>query len=274
MVSREVLKEVYQDTVAKCNTRYRALMPPDSSIYSYDAHKSDRIVSRYGPSHMVVRVVNMDTLVACEQYRDRKVCALNMASFITPGGGVVNGAMAQEEELFRRTNYFQTLLKSMYPMHRPNVVYSPRVTIIKDHKYQNHHDPFSCAFIAAAAIKNPRINGDQYHNLTDHDLMTSVVDNLFSCANYYQYDVLVLGALGCGAYHNPTRAVIEIFNEALKRYAGCFQEVVFAVYSVKDTNFDQFSQYIKYAPESLTTETQMSSLFIDSWIDFPPLPEK
>jgi uncharacterized protein (TIGR02452 family) len=36
-------------------------------------------------------------------------CVLNMASRQHPGGGVLNGAGAQEENLFRRTNLFMSL---------------------------------------------------------------------------------------------------------------------------------------------------------------------
>ena len=68
-----------------------------------------------------------------------------MASRQNPGGGVINGAGAQEETIFRRTNLFKSLYqfapyaaqygvkkcKYQYPMDRNfGGIYSPGITIL------------------------------------------------------------------------------------------------------------------------------------------------
>mmetsp|Transcript_29158 Transcript_29158/g.62705 ORF Transcript_29158/g.62705 Transcript_29158/m.62705 type:complete len:104 (-) Transcript_29158:183-494(-) len=44
-------------------------------------------------------------------------------------------------------------------------------------------------------------------------------------------DTIVLGAFGCGAFHNPAKDVATCFCEMLQsdEFAGCFRRVVFAI---------------------------------------------
>ena len=70
------------------------------------------------------------------------------------------------------------------------------------------------------------------------------IDNIFRVAFLIQKDTLVLGALGCGVYGNRAIDVINIFNQYLVKYNGCFKKIVFAVYSVRDDNFEYFDQFI------------------------------
>ena len=58
-----------------------------------------------------VKIENIDCLLAAEKLLNDGYhpAVLNMASRQNPGGGVQTGAGAQEENLFRRTNLFQSL---------------------------------------------------------------------------------------------------------------------------------------------------------------------
>ena len=59
----------------------------------------------------------LDTVSAIQKWSQLgKVCALNMASHKRPGGGVENGARAQEECLFRCSNLFDVVSKDFYPL--------------------------------------------------------------------------------------------------------------------------------------------------------------
>ena len=53
--------------------------------------------------------------------------------------------------------------------------------------------------------------------------------SLLAVAAEGAYDVVVLGALGCGAFRNPCEEVARMFAELLCCYAGCFSKIVFAV---------------------------------------------
>lgn len=62
---------------------------------------------------------------------------------------------------------------------------------------------------------------------------------------------LVLGALGCGAFHNPPADVAEVLRVALSCYKGCFEQVVIAILGRGDnyTAFEScFNQKLERFP--------------------------
>ena len=71
--------------------------------------KADEIDSK--KEKTIVEVLNIDCLEAVRLLQDKgfNPALLNMASRRNPGGGVIKGAGAQEETIFRRTNLFRSL---------------------------------------------------------------------------------------------------------------------------------------------------------------------
>ena len=99
-----------------------------------------------------IKVLNKDCLECAQalcNFGDDQVCVLNMASGSNPGGGVINGAGAQEEYLFRCTDYYRFLFQyakdfapqeygiTPNPNHRYPLdnnfggIYSPKVTVFR-----------------------------------------------------------------------------------------------------------------------------------------------
>ena len=77
-------------------------------------------------NNMTVIVENEDVLVSAEQYIGKgSMVILNMTSCYNPGGGVERGSMAQEEEIFRRSNYLLSLPESFYPL-KPRIFLASR----------------------------------------------------------------------------------------------------------------------------------------------------
>lgn len=247
-MSRSQLIKVYEDTKQKCLSGYYGnLKQTKSFLFAKDdiRFKSMKLEKKFTSTK--IEIINEDVLIVAQSLATNgtKVLTLNLASDKHPGGGVENGAMAQEEELFRRTNYFMFLPKSFYPINKTNVIYSPDVMVVKDDNYRNLKTPFYTSMIAAAAIRHPRLNQcGLYEKPYDKQVMTETIENIFRTAYLLGYDTLVLGALGCGAFGNPAIEVISIFNECLKKYNGCFKHIAFAVLSKRDDNFDLFSKYI------------------------------
>ena len=96
----------------------------------------------------IVKVENIDCLLAAENLLKEGYhpAVLNMASRQNPGGGVQNGAGAQEENLFRRSNLFQSLYqfapfasnfglhksKYQYPLDRNfGGIFTPHATVLR-----------------------------------------------------------------------------------------------------------------------------------------------
>lgn len=199
---------------------------------------------------MKVTVVDKDCLVAAKELVDKgkKPAVLNMASFIMPGGGVINGSSAQEEDLFRRTNLFNSLYQfhtvglnygikqreERYPLHyNYGAIYTPSVTVFKaseSHNYELLDEPFDISVISAAAVKKPPIDKDGKLPYWVVTVLKNKVRQILSVALENGHTTLVLSAFGCGAYGTPPSEMAKIFNEIITReFNGYFEEIVFAI---------------------------------------------
>lgn len=125
------------------------------------------------------KVVNQDCLAYAKYLLDKDgsddLCVLNMASAKNPGGGVYGGAGAQEEYLFRCSDYFRFLFQYADPAmfdcekeygipHNPHHsyplkrnfggVYSHGVTVFRDTEANGYallDSPWQVNFVAVAA---------------------------------------------------------------------------------------------------------------------------
>ena len=174
---------------------------------------------------------------------------LNMANRHNPGGGVINGAGAQEETIFRRTNLFLSLyqyasyaeryglLKSehQYPMDRNfGGIYSPKVSIFREceaNGYKLMSQPREVSFISVAGINHPELDNNgmiipPLVNVTKNKIRTILRIGL-----QHDHDSLVLGALGCGAFRNPPRHIAKLFHEVIEEqeFKNKYKYIVFAI---------------------------------------------
>jgi len=213
-------------------------------------------------------VYNMDTLdcaiMLSEKYPSSKICVLNMANPHHAGGGVENGAIAQEESIFRRSNYFQTLTQDLYPIKANELIYSPKVHVSRRSEKDNFtyyanvniNKGYYFSFIASCAPIDPVLNAYTYNNY--YKLMYNKVCHILDVAIENNHDCVLLGALGCGAFNNPKEIVAKIFSEVVlneRKYNGFFKEVSFAilknVYGKGNVGeVDNFDVFGKYFPQS------------------------
>ncbi len=121
-----------------------------TSIKSIFYDKEFRIVPASTTKNKTKIIVeNTDCLIAGHnlQQKNYNVAVLNMVSRKIPGGGVINGAGAQEENLFRRSNLFQSMYQyasfslkygvepshQQYPLDRNfGGVYTKNATVFRD----------------------------------------------------------------------------------------------------------------------------------------------
>lgn len=238
---------VYKDTKAKFLTgEFKTFKPSISEKRKLDSLTTNIKSNNYKTK---IIVVNEDTFTVAQKMVDKlfNPLVLNMASFFLAGGGVEKGSQAQEENLFRRSNYFQCVALNLYPIGLNEVIYTPLVIVIKDNEYNLLKRPFGVACIAVAAIKDPPLTVDKknFKNPNFTKLMEDKIRSIFQMAYEKGHDSVLLGALGCGAYHNPPELVAQIFNKVQTEFDGCFKEIIYAIYSVKDQNYDIFSKIIE-----------------------------
>jgi uncharacterized protein (TIGR02452 family) len=225
-MDREIRKKIYQETQ---QFYYSHNVPIYESI-KYKYIKSHHNTKKYNTQ---IKIYNMDTLdcaIMLKSNNDYNICILNMANPYCAGGGVENGAIAQEESLFRRSNYFQTLNKRLYPIKENELIYSPIVDVSRKSEkelFTYYEKSYQFAFIASCAPIDPYIEIQTYQNY--YQLMYQKICHILDVAEMNGHDCVILGALGCGAFNNPPYIVADIFKDVLPLYNGCFKEIAFAI---------------------------------------------
>lgn len=203
----------------------------------------------------IISVKQMDCLAYARQLQghlNEPVCVLNLASATHPGGGVQNGAAAQEEYLFRCSDYYQSLFQfadfgnlynvirsqKSYPLDpKFGGVFTPNATVFRDTEstgYALLEKPWKVNFLAVAAINHPQtelVDGEYRLIKSQEELTRLKMRTLFRIAIDNGQRYLVLGALGCGAFANPPHHIAQLFKETLSEpeFQGCFQHITFAI---------------------------------------------
>lgn len=200
-----------------------------------------------------IRVLNKDTIDAAidlstptiSQLPKKSVLVLNMANAQHSGGGWLQGSLAQEEAMCYRSSLSFTLKYRYYPIPEAGGIYSPTVVVIRENRSSGHGlmdlskpddlPVFSC--VSVAAIRGPPIEkdaggGERYRLQGDRELMKEKMRVVLRMAAARAHRVLVLGALGCGAFANPRGEVVECWKEVFSEsefQGGWWEQVVFAV---------------------------------------------
>jgi uncharacterized protein (TIGR02452 family) len=193
-----------------------------------------------------IRVIQSDTFDAAQTLHisdpKSRVGVLNMASALRPGGGVLNGALAQEEALCTRSTLYPSLRENFYRIPETAAIYSPDILIFRSSSLTDlpKADWFFVDVISCAALKGPDVvkteEGKRVYEVeSDREVMTMKVRLILQVAREKGVRRLVLGALGCGAYRNPPEEVAKIFRKVIlgdKRRKGVegFEEIVFAIF--------------------------------------------
>lgn len=247
ITDRDQLVDIFRDTIKYCKSpESHNDIIPNPIIYNnkyLDENQKVKNMNVIKPlfSKTNVMVQDTDSFKLAQQLLQNnlttpsKILVLNMANYAYNGGGVDRGARAQEECIYRASNYFLHLSQRLYPMKKDEMILSRNVKVFKDvmNDY-NYIEPFYVNCIACAALYNPKTilnlyNIPEYINENDRKLMEQKIYNLFRIAYLQGYDTLVLGALGCGAFDNPVNEVSNIFKNMIQVFNGCFKTVSFAV---------------------------------------------
>jgi uncharacterized protein (TIGR02452 family) len=248
---RGKLIKVYEDTKNIARTLHPEASPALSTLYTLDEVLEQELPTDlpFGEENRAsIKIYNRDTLVAAEELVSSgyRPLVLNFASKWKAGGGVTGGAMAQEEELFRRSSYPLCCNHTFYPMadEKFNIT---KVLVMKDTNYNlmDSKTRFHADFIALAALKNPQTNKLGHLSGKNYTITHQKIECLFRYAAINGYDSVVFGALGCGAYRNPPETISDIFLEMQTKYSKYFRTIVYAILSRGTDNLDIFKAKLR-----------------------------
>ena len=270
---------VFEDTVSVCEKSSRLIESIKTSRKTQifigegeplsDASKTPRF-----EKEAEIIISKKRTFEAAQDYAKlgEKVAVLNFASSTNPGGGVVNGAGAQEECLCRISTLYFTLdtdenwkrfynphRKARTPLHNDDILYTKNITVFKSDTTSPQLLPENEWYdvdVITCAAPNLRENPSNRYNLGDvnqrlilnneelYSLHEKRDSRIFDAAASQNVDVLVLGAFGCGAFMNDPKVVAKVMLSLAKKYAHFFKTIEFAVYCppYNDSNYRAFME--------------------------------
>ncbi|MBQ7679674.1 MAG: TIGR02452 family protein [Butyrivibrio sp.] len=215
------------------------------------------------------------TYSAAAGYKGHHIAVHNFASASNPGGGVVNGASAQEECLCRCSGlYFNLNTQAMWdgfyqphreahdPIHNDDIIFTPNVTVFKTDtampELMPESDWFDVDVITCAAPNLRNQPSNRYNNgdgngptvMKDKDLLAlheKRLRRILEVALSEGCDTIILGAFGCGAFQNNPEVVAQANRNVIKDYLHAFTNIEFAVYCSPrdDRNFKIFERVLK-----------------------------
>lgn len=173
-----------------------------------------------------------------------KMAVLNFASYKKPGGGYIDGAMAQEESLCHCSNLYQIISDDKFKtdfyehnkknlnngLYDSRIIYSPDVVFYnKDKTKTKLCDVITSAAPNKTAIVKYNKNIDNYYI---EQAMKDRILNILNVAMKNKVDILILGAFGCGVFGNDILSTARIFKECLTSYhyyRNMFKLVLFPI---------------------------------------------
>lgn len=276
---REENVQVFQNTRRLCkNNKYLAAAIRESNSKQYVLKEEDSFETpkehRFKePAEIVVS--KRRSLEAAGRYADKKVCVHNFASSISPGGGVLRGATAQEEAICRcSTLYFNisnsNVVREFHDFHRnliesgkldvtynDDCIYTPGVVVFKTDNGMPEKLPkeeWYYVDVITCAAPNLRADAKLHENypkrkISNEELRRIHVKRMrriLDIAKAEKEDVVILGAFGCGAFLNPPETVAEAMRIVVEEYKYDFHTIEFAVFCTERDmrNYIVFKEYL------------------------------
>ena len=251
---KRLRRSVFQHTMAVVNhgwytseNKKRFVFPDDADMVRNTVRYDNEIGVSEMPQNTdptIIEVENDDSLYVGTKLKEQgyNPAVLNMAFEHVPCYDESAGDGANEEALLR-TNLFRSLSQfsyndlglSRFENHDfiNELLYTPNAICFRGSEQKGYallDNPICLSFISVAGVFN------------DHPCDSTIPDNLveaftkkiraiFRIGLLHGHDSLVLGALGCGAFHNPPRHVARLFHEVMNEpeFKDRYRRIVFAI---------------------------------------------
>ncbi len=277
MDRREMNRSIFQDTERMCKTDAELSAVTKISVANQRFIAEAEVIPTpelniYKKANVVVS--KKRTYEAAKTYKGNHVAVHNFASATNPGGGVVNGAGAQEECLCRCSNlYFCLNTPDMWgmfytphraahdPIHNDDIIYTPNIVVFKtdtDRPELMERDDWYIVDVITCAAPNLREKPSNRYNSGDGTRAVKPSDRelqvihekrlrrMLDSAVMNHADTVILGAFGCGAFCNEPQVVATAAANVVRDYMYAFKNIEFAVYCrpSDDSNYRVFNSVL------------------------------
>lgn len=196
------------------------------------------------------RVENISTVDAIRKLTGEgkeSIGVLNFASAKNPGGGFINGAMAQEESLATSSTLYRTLTahETYYRanrvqssmMYTDHAIYSPNVVFFRDGGFALTEHPVKACVLTLPAVNMGQVMQKGENTEKARQVMRNRMKLALAIFAEQGAKHLVLGAYGCGVFRNDPAAIAlwwkELLEEGMARH---FDSVFHAVLDRRNGN--------------------------------------
>lgn len=248
---KPVLDRIFEDTMLLCQRGREAFFDLQYSLAHQEVISEDAIVPPAGARYSAdseIKVSLKKTIEASLAYKESEVAILNFANGLQPCAGKPRGN-TQEEVLCRATSLYPCLcddrvLTEFYYKHdadyistaNDDIIYTPRVRILKDDNYESLSTPFYVDVITAVA---PCIGWfSEFPDELLYELHVKRARRILTVAANHKKDVLILGAFGCGAFSNDPHVVAKAYADVIPEFRKCFRTIEFANYCADEYKFN------------------------------------
>jgi len=122
-------------------------------------------------------------------------------------------------------------------MKNNKMIHVPKVTVFRSKKsegYKMLDQPFQVGMLVSPGLDRPdyvKVGGKtQYARSEDQEQLNKLIMTQLKVAYEKNYDTVVLGAFGCGAFFNPPELVAESYKKAIDNFFnGAFRKITFAI---------------------------------------------
>lgn len=219
-----------------------------TDVKVYSPEMGGRLLSGHVPD--VANAANHIKIVAQDSFRAAgsfdNPLVMNFANAHKPGGGFEMGATAQEEALCRCSTLFASIssekAQEMYRYNNSHIsrvesdyMLLSKVCVFRNEKCELLKEPFMAGVITVPAPNRIGLAALASEKKIEQ-VMQRRIRIMLLIAKEQGYKTVVLGAWGCGAFHNDASKVAGYFKKVLidEGYAGYFEHICFAIYGSED----------------------------------------
>lgn len=213
--------------------------------------------NNFETSFSVTHEDSISAILRLHSENKNNIMCLNFASAKNPGGGFLNGALAQEESLAVSSALYGCQMKAydFYTTHRnmksclytDGMIHSPKVPVFRDRNGNLISEKVTSSFITAAAVNKGVIKLKESHLLDNvTEIMDVRIEKMLSLCLHKKHETLILGAWGCGVFQNDPNIIANLFYKHLQgKFKNQFKDVVFAIYSRNEKFIEAFKTVFK-----------------------------
>ena len=218
----------------------------ENSSYLITPGDGNDLISKMLPAGDVntsFAVVNDSTVSAIidNANGNNSVGVLNFASAKNPGGGFLNGSMAQEEALSYSSGLYNTQINHMEyyeknktcdtMMYTDFAIFSPDVVFFRDSNFNLLEEPVVASVLTLPAVNMKQVIEKQENVSQANQAMKNRMCLSLSIFANEAIKTLILGAYGCGVFGNNPNGIAQWWKDLLvdENYDSFFDKIVFAV---------------------------------------------